>query len=485
LHHSEAPESSHGAVITLSLDGGILDWDGEAARIFGWTRREALDQKLQDLIVDPASREDLKATLQRFARANAGVGPLVLRLEVQALRREGEGFPVEFLVTPLPSRIDPIVRVFARDLSDRREVDRMKDEFVCMVSHELRTPLTSIQGSLGLVAGGVAGPLSPQAKTMIGIAYRNCDRLVRLVNDILDVAKIESGKMVFNLKELDLLPVITQAVDAMKGYADKFQVNIEVAKSLDIARSRIDADRFVQVITNLISNAVKFSPAETTVELSVGLRDEQLEIRVTDRGPGIPEEFRSRIFQKFAQAKSSDTRHIKGTGLGLNISKVIVERMGGTIGFETQTGLGTTFFFTLPSISPSAPEEQRPARPLILHVEDDALTKEYISTMLQDSAEIVSMGTLEGARRWVAENRFDLLILDISLPDGDGLDLLTSVAEKDGPPPPVILFTAGEVPPFLSRLAQASFSKHSVNDGHLLEAVQRLLGVSCPAPVPA
>jgi PAS domain S-box-containing protein len=235
-----------------------------------------------------------------------------------------------------------------RDVTHEREVDRMKSEFVSMVSHELRTPLTSIHGSLGLISGGVTGDLSEQTKTLIEIAYKNSERLIRLINDILDIEKAESGKMVFDNKVIDLIPIIKQAIQFNTAYSDQYGVRLQITDSIPEAWVFADSDRLMQVLTNLLSNAAKFSPSEGTVEISVTRRSHFFKIAITDHGSGIPKEFRKRIFQRFAQGDASTTRKKGGTGLGLSISKAIIEKLNGKIGYISKENMGTTFFFTLP-----------------------------------------------------------------------------------------------------------------------------------------
>ncbi|MDP3310286.1 MAG: ATP-binding protein, partial [Polaromonas sp.] len=236
----------------------------------------------------------------------------------------------------------------ATDITELKRIDRLKSEFVSTVSHELRTPLTSIRGSLGLVSGGMAGKLPEPAIKLIDIAKNNCERLIRLINDILDIEKIESGKMQLELQPMALLPLLTQAVAANQGYGLANNVSLALQCDDPGLQVKVEADRLTQVVTNLLSNALKFSPPGGTVEVHVAKAGLGVRVEVRDHGPGIPEEFRARIFQKFSQADSSDTRQVAGTGLGLNISRAIIERLGGLIGFESEAGAGTTFFFELP-----------------------------------------------------------------------------------------------------------------------------------------
>jgi Amt family ammonium transporter len=228
------------------------------------------------------------------------------------------------------------------------KANRMKNEFISTVSHELRTPLTSINASLGLMADGVAGELPGDSRDLVRIARDNSDRLIRLITDILDIDKIESGKLEYDLQALELGAVVEQTVESHRALASRRQVSLVVADEAAGAWVRADADRLVQVLTNLLSNAISFSPQGATVDLSISRRDGMLRASVRDRGPGIPKYFHGQVFEKFTQADASDRRRPGGTGLGLSICRAIIEDLGGHIGFETEVGAGTTFFFDLP-----------------------------------------------------------------------------------------------------------------------------------------
>jgi signal transduction histidine kinase len=235
-------------------------------------------------------------------------------------------------------------------LDERRRVEQLKNDFISTVSHELRTPLTSIHGALGLIGARYAQALPPEAGQLLDVARRNSLRLVRLVNDILDLQKIESGLLSFALQPLELGVHIRQAVEATEPYAARYGATIAVRETPANAWLQADPDRLMQVMTNLLSNAAKFAPSGTSVTVSATRCQGMLRIEVNDRGPGIPEAFRARVFERFAQADSSSTREREGSGLGLNISKAIVEKMGGRIGFDTEFSAGTTFFVELPEL---------------------------------------------------------------------------------------------------------------------------------------
>ena len=235
------------------------------------------------------------------------------------------------------------------DISERKSLDDLKGEFVSTVSHELRTPLTSIRGALGLVVAEALGPVPAQAKQILSIAHKNALRLGYLVDDLLDMEKLLAGKMQLVLETQPLMPLIEQALESVAAYAQEYQVRMVLRERLDGAQVAVEAVRLQQVLSNFLSNAAKFSPQGSEVLLRVHyVGESSVRVEVIDHGPGIPAEFHKRIFQKFAQADSSDTRKKGGTGLGLAISKELIERMQGRIGFISVPGQGATFFFELP-----------------------------------------------------------------------------------------------------------------------------------------
>ncbi len=223
-----------------------------------------------------------------------------------------------------------------------------KSDFLSTVSHELRTPLTSILGALALVAGGAVGELPEAAKPLIDIAHKNSKRLILLINDLLDMEKIEAGKMEFNASPVKLMPLLRQALDGNRAYAEQYEVSYELESEMPEVIVRVDGNRLMQVFANLLSNAAKYSPAGGKVLIAVERIDGRICVAVKDCGSGIADEFKSRIFQKFAQADSSSTRRKGGTGLGLSIARAIVERMDGRIWFESNPEVQTVFHVALP-----------------------------------------------------------------------------------------------------------------------------------------
>jgi PAS domain S-box-containing protein len=235
------------------------------------------------------------------------------------------------------------------DITARKETESLKNDFIATVNHELRTPLTAVIGALDLLKAEAASKLEGEAAMYLGMARKNSGRLATLVNDILDIEKLESGLMEFQRAPVLLAPFLEQAIALNGTYAQQYAVGLHLDPP-PAASVMVDEQRLMQVITNLLSNAIKYSPAGGIVTVSAIARGNGIRVSVEDRGPGIPEEFRSRIFGKFAQADSTDSRMKSGTGLGLAISKAMVEKMGGRIGFHSVAGQGATFYFDLPRV---------------------------------------------------------------------------------------------------------------------------------------
>lgn len=256
-------------------------------------------------------------------------------------------FAIKF---PIISEGDNVVGIggIDVDITERERLDRMKDEFVSTVSHELRTPLTSMKGALGLLKEGVLEEMPDKASSMLEIAYKNTNRLINLVNDVLDMEKIVSGGMEYDFQSLDIAALVEDALEAdhefMAEYGERTIVT-DIASAIEV---HCDATRLTQVVTNLLSNAIKFSPEGGEVKVTVSRCDGGVMVSITDHGEGIPEKYKDHIFERFTQVDGSDSRQKGGTGLGLNISRSIIEKHGGSIGFESEPGAGSTFYFILP-----------------------------------------------------------------------------------------------------------------------------------------
>jgi PAS domain S-box-containing protein len=338
--------ASEGILITdpRQPDNPIIYANAGFERLTGYTSAEAIGRNCRFL----GGPETDSAAVDQMCRA-VRVGR-ECTVEVMNYRKDGATFWNRVSISPVRDacgRLTHFVGVLT-DITERKKVERMKREFISTVSHELRTPLTSICGALGLVRGDVVGELPVQAKGLVEIAYRNSERLVRLVNDILDIDRLEDGRMAFQPRPVALLPLVETAIELNHAYAESLRVGLVLHQALLGAMAHVDPDRIVQVLTNLLSNAAKFSPPEGTVSISMARCGNYIRLAVADQGPGIPDEFRDRIFDRFAQADTSDSRQRGGTGLGLHIAKAIVEESGGNIGFESRIGGGTLFYCDLP-----------------------------------------------------------------------------------------------------------------------------------------
>jgi signal transduction histidine kinase len=325
---------------------------------------------------------------------------------------------------------------------ERKRLERLKDEFVSTVSHELRTPLTSIAASLGLLIGKVAGILPGPAARLLSIAYTNSRRLVRLVNDILDIEKLESGRVVFDFTKVNVRSLVEHAIEANRGFAQSHNVRIRLMDSSGIGEVRADADRLVQVVTNLLSNAIKFSPADNEVVVSIEQATGAIRISVRDHGIGIPADFRSHLFEKFAQADATNSRKKGGTGLGLSIVKQIVERLGGEVGFNDAAGGGTIFYVELPTWDIALVHEKDleagTGAPRILLCEDDVGSATVMREQLRDAGFAADFAhTAADAIARALETAYAAILVDLNLPDGDGISLIlglrTQVRNKTTP----------------------------------------------------
>ena len=341
-------ERSPIAVFEFDAEGKVLSVNPAAENLFGFSSAEMIGRPGTGFMFPGELEDAIETRWRTFIKERK---PL-FGLRYNNLRRDGSELNCEWNLTPLVNQANRVVSVIiqGRDITQQLEAERMKQEFTSTLSHELRTPLTSIIGSLQLINSGVMGDIEKDTLELTTIAERNGQRLLDLINDILDVEKIESGKLTLSPEVLELGELIAESMALNRGYAERFKVKFATSGSLEHVKVNADRKRVHQIMTNLLSNAVKFSPEGGTVEVTMErVADKVLRVGVHDHGPGIPEDFRTRIFSRFAQADMSHTRQKGGTGLGLAICKRLAEMMGGRIGFEDRTGGGTIFWFELPT----------------------------------------------------------------------------------------------------------------------------------------
>ncbi|MEO8203340.1 MAG: PAS domain-containing sensor histidine kinase [Betaproteobacteria bacterium] len=334
------------AVLELDAEGRIHEVNRQAENLFGYPAGELVETGASVKIL---MQPEFKAEFDVRWRALIEAREPVAGLRISSPRRDGIEVVCEWTITPLVNPDGTIISIIAqgRDITQELEADRVKQEFTSTLSHELRTPLTSIIGSLQLVNSGVLGEQNEDQAELTQVAERNGQRLLDLINDILDIEKIESGKLTLFSEPMAMEELVTESIKLNQGFADRYEVKLAIHGVKDVVVNA-DRKRLLQVMTNLISNAAKFSPKGGSVDIEMQVDDGKVLVCVADRGNGIPENFRGRIFGRFAQADSADTRAKGGTGLGLAICKRLVELMGGTIGFREREGGGTVFWFELP-----------------------------------------------------------------------------------------------------------------------------------------
>ncbi|WP_111497050.1 GAF domain-containing protein [Marinobacter bohaiensis] len=323
----------------------FLDVNDAVLSSSGHSRSELQRTAMRDITPDRYTDRD--AEEYRALLSEGHFGPY----EKELLHRDGHAYPVmTHSVLVEDQGGGRVIWRIVEDITERKRLARLQREFISTVSHELRTPLTALSGSLKLIDQGVVGELPRKGAEMIALAYRNSERLVALINDLLDMEKLVAGKMTFRMASVSVDELLQAVVQENQAYANRFDVQIVLDNRAPGVTLLTDEMRFGQVMANLLSNAAKFSPARGRVEVRVDALGDRLRVAVSDQGPGIPDEFRSRIFSAFAQADSSDTRSKGGTGLGLAICRELVERMEGRIDFESEPGRGATFHFELPGL---------------------------------------------------------------------------------------------------------------------------------------
>jgi PAS domain S-box-containing protein len=479
-----AVTSAVDAILTIDEFGTIKTANPAAEKLFGFATREILGRNIKMLMPSPY-REQHDGYLSNYLTTGnkriIGIGR-----QVRAQRRDGTTFPISLAVSESRIGSERVFTGIIRDISEVEKADRLKSEFISTVSHELRTPLTSIRGSLGLIAGGVLGDIPSEAEEMLKIAVNNSDRLVRLVNDLLDIEKIEAGTIELSLKPVDLQATVERSLAENRSYADAHGTWFNFVSLPKKVVVRGDEDRLLQVIANLLSNAAKYSPAGKSVDLTIAESQEGwFTLFVRDHGPGISPEFEPRVFARFAQADSSATRRVGGTGLGLSISKAIIDRLGGRIGFDRSVSPGARFYVSLPPMTEmlssvrmprlsrqmgmAAGDSNETAR--ILHIEDDSSNRRIVSEALKNIASVDFAATISAAKKYLVQNSYDVLLLDLALPDGRGETLLPEVSEL-----PVIIFSANDAPAEVQDRVAGAFVKSRDSVDSLVDLIQEILG---------
>ncbi|KAF3889946.1 MULTISPECIES: response regulator [Nostocales] len=431
------------AIICIDGNQRITLFNQGAEKIFGYSAEEALGQSLDILL--PRRYTDVHSQyVSDFGRSVKVSRRMGERREIYGRRKDGSEFPAEASISKLMLKDETIYTVYLQDVSDRKQVEKMKNEFVSVVSHELRTPLTSIHGSLGMLASNLIKPDSEQGKRLLQIAVDSTERLVRLINDVLDIERIESGKVKMEKQTCNVSELIKEAVNIIQPLADKAGVTLSISSINQNVWA--DLDRIVQTLTNLLSNAIKFSTPGSTVWLSAEITDggilspsslaspssPQILFTVRDTGRGIPSDKLDSIFERFQQVDSSDSRNHEGTGLGLAICRSIVQQHSGRIWVESTLGKGSSFYFTLP-VSSSSPVSISPSLhiPLVLVCDDEVEIRNQIQKLLENGRyRVITVGSGEAAIAAASTERPDVILLDLLMPGMNGWEVIAALKEQ-------------------------------------------------------
>lgn len=448
------------AIIATDTQGVIKLFNKGAEDLLGYQASEVVGSQTPMLFHDADEVE------QRLIDLNQSVGYTLTPFEVFTHRaaldkrdakewsyvtRSGERVPIKLVVTAIKDQQGHITGYLgiAEDISESKRVEQMKKEFVATVSHELRTPLTSISGALGMVSAGALGSVPDTVMRMVNIAHKNSQRLTHLINDLLDIEKIAAGKLAFDMQWQPLQRLLESAIEENRHYRHERQVTLKLDNPYPEAQVRVDGQRLQQVMANLLSNAVKFSPEGGDVQISVEKQAHVITVSVKDAGPGIPEHFKAHIFSKFAQVDASDSRAKGGTGLGLAITRELVEHMEGSMGFTSEEGKGSCFWFSLPlhpSDTVSGPLGSGVEVGRVLVIEDDpSVVRVLFETLSQAGFEVDSALNGAMALEKLAEQRYDAITVDIGLPDMSGFDVIHALREQHASKHTPVLVVTGSV----------------------------------------
>jgi PAS domain S-box-containing protein len=484
----DAQELAHIGSWQWDLSTARTQWSPEFYRILG------LDPGTQgnhaDLFTARVHPDDAADVVR--AQEEAATSPGDVHSEYRIVRPDGTVRDVRAMGRAVRDESGTIVRLVGtvQDVTEQRVVQRMKDEFVGVISHELRTPLTSIRGALGLMAGGAVGSLPPKAQRMADVALNSCQRLVRLVNDILDVEKLSAGKLELDLELLSVDELVTGALEEMRAMAQQAGVTLR-ANTTD-AVVLADRDRLAQTLANLLSNAVKFSPDGGVVTVSAGPAspeaggDEMVLFTVTDQGPGIPADKLETIFDRFAQVDASDNRAKTGTGLGLPICRGIVEQHGGRIWASSTTGSGSTLSFILRAAPLPAEGAEAGPKPVgaVLICDDDPDIVEVLAAMLDAHGySTLTAHTGQQALDLAATEAPSLILMDLRMPGMSGWETIAALGANPATRHiPIVILSALAPDDFAVPAASAWLTK-PVDQGALMSSLRGALGTEATTSV--
>jgi PAS domain S-box-containing protein len=438
-------ETVPAALMIFNLDGSVRLRNKAATDVFGI---EPQNPELRQNYWSRFKRVAKDGSLippEKWISACALRGEHVYNQEIEIHHPDGRVFPILASGAPLRNDLGHVAGavVAFQDIARLREVDRMKDEFVSIVSHELRTPLTSIRGSVQLVLDDQGSVPDEEHRQLLQIALNNCERLVRIINDMLDVAKIESGNITLHQKACQVAELVRQSVQVVEGAARTANVTLEVSMPATLQPVMVDPDRIVQALVNLLSNAIKFAPEASTITIRASGNAQMVTLSVADQGEGIAPENLSRLFRKFQQVDSSSSRKRGGTGLGLAITKALIEQHGGRIMVDSEVNKGTRFTFTLPvavgeeaaTVAPVLANKDGTARMgvrRVLIVDDDDDFREVLRKQLVHAGYVVLDARDGASALHVARtSKPDVITVDLAMPGLDGWAFIDRLRQED------------------------------------------------------
>ena len=481
LYESIRKDRNQLQTILCSMAEGIVVRDAEnRITLVNPAMQRLLNLKIEDILGKdaddclPIKKEDIDQLAKKEASGEVPA-PLIRKVGDKIL-----SINVTLIKTEDGQRLGTVCAT--RDITELAKVDQMKTEFVSMVSHELRTPLTSIKGYVDLVVDGEAGEINETQRGFLSIVQSNTDRLIALINDLLDISRIESGKIQLKPTVMPLDQVIREVATSLRKQIDDKKINLELVLPQGPLKVKGDQARITQILTNLLSNAYKFTPAGGKINVSAKRTDGQVQVNVTDSGIGISAQDQQRLFTKFFRVDSSVTQEAGGTGLGLAITKSIVEMHGGKMWVKSKLGKGSTFSFTLPAVAPvegprTHPEGSLGTRGKILVVEDEPDTAQLVRVYLEKSGYQTIVATsgqeaLDKARQECP----DLITLDVLLPDIDGFTVLERLkAEPDTASIPVLMLTIVQDRNMAIRLGAVEYFTKPIDRDRLLDYVRRIM----------
>jgi PAS domain S-box-containing protein len=486
-------ESAPDAMVIVNGEGRIVLVNAQTEALFGYSRRELLGEPVETLL--PVRFRDKHAHYVGGFFKEPQIRAMGSGLALFGRRKNGSEFSVEVSLSPLKTTEGMLVASAIRDITERKKIEeqiqennRLKSEFVANMSHELRTPLNAIIGFAALIHGAKAGPISDQQKEYLGDILTSSRHLLQLINDVLDLAKVESGRMEFHHESVNLARLVGEVRDTLRGLAAEKRIRIELAMDPALAAVSLDPAKFKQVIFNYLSNAIKFTPEGGSVTIRTAPQGETFRLEVEDTGIGIKSADLRRLFVEFQQLDAGTAKRHPGTGLGLALTKRIVEAQGGTVTVESIVGKGSTFAAVLPRNLKSSSSDSQPSarlaaivgeRPKVLVIEDSPREREWlVETLSRANYDVASAGTGAEAVSLCREQAFAAITLDLILPDASGWDILREIraTELNAQVPTLVVTVSTNLPS--SAFVVHDFLVKPVEESVLITSLRRATGSS-------